>query len=82
MDVYVRKSITTGRKYNIFDKNILHIINPSQAAFYVSRGCDLLAVKPSEDRKTGKPIFVFWFFREESKEAYDEWCKQKQEIQL
>lgn len=78
-NTYYRRSITTHKQYNIFDKDILKIINPLQAAFYVSRGCDLLAVKPSTDRKTGEPIFVYWFFRSDSKQAYDEWCNRKRE---
>lgn len=78
MEEFFKRSITTGRTYDIFSKDILHIINSKQASFYVSKGCDLLAVKLSEDRKTGEPIFVYLFFKSESYEAYDEWCKRKE----
>lgn len=77
MEVFLKRSITTGKKYNIFDPDILHILNYKQACFYASKGCDLLNVQLSKDRRTGEPVFVYWFSREETKAAYDEWCKRK-----
>lgn len=82
METYYRRSITTNRKYNVFDPDILRILNCKQACFYVSKGCDMLNVQLSKDKRTGEPVFVYLFFREDTKEAYDEWCKRKDQISI
>ena len=74
---YLRRSAITGKKYDVFD-GVITIINPLQAAYYVAQGVDILDVQLSSDRKTGKPILIYLFKRDETKEVFDSWCKQKQ----
>lgn len=76
---FVKRSAITGKKYDVFD-GVITIINPLQAAYYVSQGVDILDVQLSTDRKTGKPILIYLFRREETKEVFDQWCRQKEEI--
>ena len=78
MEEYIKRSALTGRKYNIFD-DVITLLNPLQAAFYVYNGVDLLDVQLSTDRKTEKPILIFLFKRSETKEVFDLWCKQKED---
>lgn len=42
----------------------------------------MLNVQLSKDKRTGEPVFVYLFFREDTKEAYDEWCKRKDQISI
>lgn len=74
---YLETSKTTGKTYDIW--SVIRILNPRQAAFYVSRGLEIQDIELSEDRKTKEPILVFFFNKEETKEPYDEWCSRKQE---
>lgn len=74
---YLETSTTTGKTYDIW--SVIRILNPRQAAFYVSRGLEIQDIELSEDRKTKEPILVFFFNKEETKEPYDEWCSRKQE---
>lgn len=80
MEEYVKRSSLTGRKYNVFD-DIITIVNPKQCAYYLKNQVDLLDVQLGEDRKTGEPILLYLFKRSETREAFDKWCKQKEEIQ-
>ena len=66
----------TQRKYDMF--KIVRILNIQQAIWYLSHDVPLEDIELSEDRKTGIPVLVFLFGREESQEAYDSWCKNKQ----
>ena len=75
---FVKRSAITGKKYDVFD-GVITIINPLQAAYYVSQGVDILDVQLSTDRKTCKPILIYLFRREETKEVFDQWCRQKEE---
>lgn len=75
MDVYMKVSELTGKKYNLF--GIIRILNPKQAAYYVNNGLELLDIENSFDRKTGDPVFVFYFDRESTRDVYDAWCKKK-----
>ena len=34
-------------------------------------------IYPSQDFKTGKPMLVYLFIREDTKELYDKWCKRE-----
>lgn len=72
---FIRTTTVTGRSYDYF--KTIKILNVSQAAFYMSKGVELKDVKQSED-KNGKPILVFYFYRDDTKEAYDLWCKARQ----
>lgn len=73
---YYETSKTTGKTYNLW--GIIRILNPRQAAFYVSRGLEIQDIELSED-KSKEPILVYYFNKEETKEPYDEWCSRKQE---
>ena len=69
------KSSFTGKTYD--PKKAVRILNMHQAAAYMNCGVNLIDLWPSKDIKTGKPILVFIFDREESKEAYDLWCNHE-----
>lgn len=66
----------TGEMYNALDKKYINILNISQGAFYMSEGVELWDCYPSVDRKTGKPCVVFVFIKEDTKDAFDKWCKK------
>lgn len=68
------KSNFTGREYET--KKVIRILNAQQAAAYIKHGIELLDLWLSKD-KDGKPILVFIFDKEESKEVYDLWCKHE-----
>lgn len=78
MDEYYRLRRITNEKYNIFDKKYVRILNIFQAAFYISEGVELWDCYPGKDRKTGEPIAIFVFKREETKEVFDRWCSQRE----
>lgn len=69
------KSNFTGKTYN--PSKTVRILNMQQVAAYLNYGLELLDLYPSKDIKTGKPILVFIFDREKSKDAYDKWCKHE-----
>ncbi len=75
---YFRRSALSGEKYDVFDKDIVHIVNIFQAAYYCENGCPILDVQLSSDRKTGKPMLVFLFRKSATKPLFDVWCKQKE----
>ena len=77
MDEFYRYRRITGEKYNIFDKNYISIMNIHQAAFYMDNGVELWDVYTGRDRFTDNPTAIFVFRREDTKGAYDLWCKQK-----
>ena len=72
---YYTKSKVTGKEYDMF--SLIRILNIKQAAFYMSLGVELQDLEISQDRKTGEPIMVFCFIREETKNAFDKWCNQR-----
>ncbi len=78
-DSFIKRSALTGEKYDLFD-DVIRILNARQAAFYVSKGVKILDVYLSSDQKTGEPVLVFLFKRSATKDAYDEWCKRKEEL--
>ena len=69
------KSNFTGKAYD--PNKAVRILNMQQVAAYMDYGVSLIDLYSSRDIKTGKPILVFIFDREESKEAYDLWCKHE-----
>ena len=69
------KSNFTGKTYD--PNKAVRILNMHQAAAYMNYGVALIDLWSSKDTKTGKPILVFIFDREESKEAYDLWCNHE-----
>jgi hypothetical protein len=77
MNQYIRRSAITGKKYDVFD-DVIILVNPSQAAWYVSKNVNLLDVRLGNDKKTGNPILLYLFKRSETKEVFDEWCKRNE----
>ena len=75
-NTFYKTSETTGKTYDVFDG--ITIMNAWQAAFYCANGVELQDLKLSEDRKTGDPVFCYIFKREDTREAYDKWCKRKE----
>lgn len=69
------KSNFTGKVYD--SSKAIRILNANQAAAYIKHGITLLDLWLSKDINTGKPILVYIFDKEESKEAYDLWCKHE-----
>ena len=69
------KSKFTGKTYD--PGQSVRILNMQQVAAYMDYGVPLIDLYSSKDIKTGKPILVFIFDREESKEAYDLWCDHR-----
>ena len=74
---YYKTSKITGKTYDLF--SIIRILNIAQAIFYIQNDIPLQDIEISEDRKTGKPILVFYFIRSDTKEVFDLWCKNKEE---
>lgn len=74
---FYRRSALSGEKYDVFDKDIIKILNPLQSAFYVSRSVPILDVRLSKDN-LDRPILVYLFRRSQTKEVFDEWCLQKE----
>ena len=74
---FYRKSALSGETYDVFDKDIIKILNPLQSAFYVSRSVPILDVRLSKDN-IGRPILVYLFRRSATKELFNEWCERKE----
>lgn len=68
----------TGRTYELFSQ--IRILNIQQCIFYLENGVVLNDIEISEDRRTHQPIMVFLFNREETHDAYDKWCKRRDQI--
>lgn len=75
---YYKTSEITGRKYDLFA--VIRILNIKQVIHYLNKKVPLMDIEISEDRKTGAPVLVFLFNREDTRDAFDEWCKQKDEL--
>ena len=65
----------TGKTYSNY--NSIRILNMYQNYFYLKNGVPLQDIELSTDRKTGRPLFVFVYNRDDTKEAFDSWCRQK-----
>ena len=80
---YIKRSPITGRKYDYFSKDVLHIVNFEQSFFYIEEFNIIpLDIVLSEDRKRpGKKIVLFLFDREETHDAYIAWVERKEKIQ-
>lgn len=73
-EYYIRSEIT-GRSYNLFC--CVKILNVQQAIFYIEHRVKLMDLVISKDRKSEKPVLVFIFNKEDTREAYDLWCNRK-----
>ena len=69
------KSDFTGKTYE--PNKMVRILNMQQAAAYMENGIELIDLYSSRDIKTGRPILVFIFDKEKSKNAYDLWCRHE-----
>lgn len=74
---YIKRSALSGEKYDVFDTDLIRILNPRQSAFYVQYGVPILDVQLSTDN-IGRPILVYIFRRSQTKDAFDLWCKQRE----
>ena len=72
---YFKTSEITGKTYDLF--SVIRILNIRQIIHYLNCKVPLMDIEISEDRRNGNPVLVFLFNREDTKEAYDAWCKQK-----
>ena len=66
-------SSITGLSYD--PSKCVRILNLKQSAFYYSQNVTLYDLYVSSDYKTGQPVWVFIYNRNESWEAYDKWCR-------
>lgn len=72
---YQRYSHVTNRTYNLFD--CVKILNMQQAIFYLDHHVRLMDLQISEDKNTKRPILVFLFNKDETREVYDLWCRKR-----
>lgn len=78
MDKDYKTSKVTGKTYNRFG-GVIKILNTQQAAFYLSKGVPLLDLEPSMNKDQTKEVLVFYFQREDTRDAYNEWCERKKD---
>jgi len=57
----------------------VRLLNQKQAAFYWANGVEPLDIYLSRNFETGEPRIVYIFSREDTKDLYEEWIKQKGE---
>lgn len=74
MEKFKRRSRITGEYYYLFES--VRILNLKQVTAYIDNGIIPLDIYTSRD-DDGKPVLVFLFDREETKEVYDLWCKHE-----
>lgn len=65
----------SGKEY--YASEAIRILDPAQAAAYWVNDVIPLDIYPSKNWETGKPILVFVFKRNETKEVFDRWCKHE-----
>ena len=69
------KARFSNREYKA--KDCIKILDPFQAASYWCNGVEPVEIYPSRDYTTGKPLLVYVFKRDETKEVFDLWCKRE-----
>lgn len=74
MKDYITSSVT-GKSYDA--TSVVRILNTQQVIAYLNNGVELLDLYPSVDSKTEKPLLVYIFDRNESRAAYDLWCRRE-----
>lgn len=81
---YMKRSPITGRKYDYFGDDVIRLLNFRQSFFYIEEmGVVPLDIVLSDDRKRqGKKVVLFLFSKEETREAYDAWCKKEHEEEV
>ena len=77
MEEFFRRSKLTGKKYNVFDPDIVRIINMQQVAYYISQDVMPLDVYVSQDKKDeNKRILVYLYDKKDTVEVFDRWCRR------
>lgn len=71
MKEYVTSNVT-GKTYALQD--VVRILNTQQIIAYMKYGIEILDLYPSIT-SSGTPILVYIVNRNDSKDAYDLWCK-------
>ncbi len=69
-----KKSSITGRTYDLF--GIVRILNLYQIQFYLERHVPVQDIEMGSDKKTGKPVVIFYFNKADTYDAYNEWCNR------
>jgi hypothetical protein len=62
-----------------YPSEVVRIVNSKQFKLYIANGIYPIDIYTGMDRKTGKTILVMIFLKEETKEAYELWCKYELE---
>lgn len=75
---YCRTSVVTGKTYNIFD--CVRILNMQQSIFYMKNNVMPVDIRVSRSKDDTKDVLVFYYIKDETKEVYDVWCKQREDI--
>lgn len=75
MDKDFKISKITQRKYNLFEQ--VRILNIQQVIFYLQNGVPLNDIEISESKKTDGLVLVFLFNKRDTFDAYNKWCKRK-----
>lgn len=70
------KSEITGVMFN--PSKTVRIVNLVQNMAYLTWGCRPVDIYVSNDFKTGKPILVFLYDKQDSYKYYQKWCAQKE----
>ena len=60
-------------------EEVVRIINSKQFKLYIANGIYPIVIYTGLDRKTGKTILVMIFLKDETKEAYNLWCRYELE---
>lgn len=68
-------SETTGLKYD--PREMVRIVNQKQCALYMMHGASLYDIYATNDYKTGEPILVYLFSKNETGELYRKWNKRE-----
>lgn len=58
---------------------VVRIVNSKQFKLYIANGIYPIDIYTGVDRKTGSSILVMIFLKEETREAYDLWCRYELE---
>ena len=79
MEQFTKRSPITGRKYDYFSKDNIHLINIQQSFFYINEmGIVPLDIVLADDKKRkGKKILMFIFSKSETQEAYKIWLSRE-----
>lgn len=65
----------TGQNYYAHD--VVRLINMRQICSYLQMNKKPVDIYSSSDYKTGNPILVVLFNREDTKDAYQRWCESE-----